>query len=193
MKTEKRFSPLTELRIEDGESPKIVGYAAVFNSRSVDMGGWYEIVSPGAFTRTLKDNADVRALVNHDPDQMLGRTKSGTLKLMEDAKGLRAEITPPDTQAARDAVSLIKRGDMSQMSFAFRLAQNGDIVKRDGKDIVRHLLDVDLSDVSVVAYPAYEQTEVNLRSLVDRIVQLPEESMYHIDLLKRKLSLKEKQ
>jgi len=87
------------------------------------MGGFVEIIKPGAFTKTL-DESDVRALLNHNSDQVLGRMSAGTLKLWEDDRGLRAEIHPPDTSAGRDAVALIKRGDLTGMSFGFRAVRD---------------------------------------------------------------------
>src|SRR5438128_11032112 len=91
-----------ELRVDAGAPPKLVGYAAVFNSKSLDLGGFIEIVRPGAFKRTLAAGADVRALVNHDPNLIIGRNKAGTLDVAEDDRGLKVTITPLDTQAGRD-------------------------------------------------------------------------------------------
>lgn len=156
-----------ELRADgqaDGEkAPMIIGYASVFDSLSEDLGGFREIVKPGAFTRTLRDNADVRALVDHDPSRILGRAKAGTLRMQVNAKGLRVEIDPPDTTAGRDIMASMKRGDVDGMSFAFRTVL--DEWRMEGPVVIRELLDVELFDVSVVAYPAYPATEVGLRSL----------------------------
>jgi len=150
-----------ELRTE-GDAGKIVGYAAVFNSKSEDL-GFREIVMPGAFDRSMREAHDVRALVNHDSNLILGRTKSGTLKLSVDERGLKAEIDPPDTQSARDALASIKRGDMDGMSFAFRTLTD-DWRMEDG-ELVRELRDLELVDVSVVAFPAYAATSVSARAL----------------------------
>ncbi|WP_220458146.1 HK97 family phage prohead protease [Vibrio diabolicus] len=109
---------------EDGEGPRIVGYAAKFNTRSNNLGGFVEVIAPGAFDDVLDD--DVRALFNHDRNFVLGRTKAGTLTLTVDEVGLRYEITPPDTQTVRDMViEPMDRGDVSQSSFAFRLPSDG--------------------------------------------------------------------
>lgn len=152
-----------EVRATDTGAPQIVGYAAVFDSPSQDLGGFTEIVKPGAFTRTLK-KADVRALFNHNPDYVLGRTKSKTLKLMEDAHGLMMEVMPPDQQWSRDLMDSIKRGDIDGMSFAFYTRKDNWYM--DGQTQYRELLDVELDDVSVVTYPAYPATQVGVRSLL---------------------------
>lgn len=151
-----------ELRAaKDDEPAKIVGYAAVFDSLSEELWGFREIILPGAFDRALKEKHDVRALVEHDSRLILGRTKSGTLGLDVDKVGLRSSITLPDTQAARDAQTSIERGDIDGMSFAF-VPKTEEWRLEDGIDI-REIHDVDLYDVSVVAYPAYPETSVSLR------------------------------
>jgi len=160
---EHRSFSLSEIRVA-GEGRKISGHAAVFNKLSEDLGGFREKIAPGAFASTIT-GADVRALFNHDPNYVLGRTKSGTLSLIEDAKGLAITIDPPETQWANDLIESVKRGDISQMSFGFRaVADEWD----DGKK-VRTLKEVELFDVSVVTYPAYPQTDVKIRSLIAKI------------------------
>jgi HK97 family phage prohead protease len=144
-------------------SPGILeGYAATFNSWSNDLGGFKEQIQPGAFDRALRQNQDVRCLVNHDPSLVLGRWKSGTLGLTTDARGLRFTCQLPDTTAGRDIHTLVKRGDLTQCSFAFRIAPNGDSWNRQRTE--RTLTDLDLMDVSAVTYPAYEDTSVSARS-----------------------------
>lgn len=161
---ERRFIT-TELRVSrDDDKAKIVGYAAVFNSWSEDLGGFREKIQPGAFGKTIK-KADVRALFNHDSNIVLGRTKSGTLRLKEDNTGLHMEIDPPDTQAARDLMTLIERGDITQQSFAFRTVEDDWKYKNNGNEAERTLIEVELHDVSPVTYPAYPDTSVGLRSL----------------------------
>lgn len=152
-----------EVRQEEKQRPRLVGYAAMFNLPSVDLGGFVEIVRPGAFTRTLAEGADVRALIDHDSSLIIGRNKAKTLSLAEDDTGLRVEIIPPDTQAGRDVVENVRLGNLDGMSFAFetRVQRWSDLAT----PVLRELLDVDLWDVSVVAYPAYPQTDVALRSL----------------------------
>jgi len=143
-----------------GDMPVIRGYAAVFDSLSEDLGGFREIVKPGAFTRSIKKNADVRALVNHDPSQILGRTRAKTLTLAEDDKGLSVEIDPPDTTLGRDIITSIERRDIDSMSFGF-ITRADEWIEEGGK-IVRHLIDVDLFDVSPVTFPAYRKTNVKV-------------------------------
>jgi len=150
-----------EMRVEGGDEPKIRGHAAVFNKLSVDLMGFKEKVAPGAFIQSI-ENSDIRALWNHNPDYVLGRNKSGTLSLEEDKKGLAIEISPPDTQWARDLMETIKRGDVDQMSFAFQVKK--DSWDETGKESVRTLEEVELFDVSPVTYPAYPQTDVKVRS-----------------------------
>jgi len=162
--TEKR-SYEVEMRVEDGDEPKIRGHAAVFNKLSVPLTGFREKVSPGAFLESI-ENSDIRALWNHNPDYVLGRNKSGTLNLEEDKKGLAIEITPPDTQWARDLMETIKRGDVDQMSFAFQVKK--DSWDETGKESVRTLEEVELFDVSPVTYPAYPQTDVKVRSVFEK-------------------------
>jgi uncharacterized protein len=151
-----------ELR-EDDIRPRIVGYAAVFDSLSEDLGGFRERVRVGAFTRSLRDGADVRALVDHNPSEILGRVKSHTLTLRPTARGLLAYIDPPNTTRARDLMESIRRGDVDGMSFGFKTVAD-EWHSEDGVE-VRDLTDVDLFDVSVVTFPAYPATEVGLRSL----------------------------
>lgn len=139
----------------------LVGYAAVFNSKSVDM-GFYEIVAPGAFSRALSSGIDVRALAHHDSSSVIGRRKAGTLRLEEDAKGLRVEIDLPDTSHGRDIRESVARGDLDGMSFGFSV-RDAAWETQDGED-VRILKDVEVYEVSVVAFPAYEGTEVSVRS-----------------------------
>lgn len=163
---ERRVFPLTELRAEgEGDGPKkIHGYAAVFNSWSVDLGGFRERIAPGAFAQTIQ-GADVRALFNHDPNYVLGRTKSGTLSLREDSKGLATEVDPPDAQWARDLVTSISRGDIDQMSFGFRTVKD-QWAAQDKALQERTLLEVELVDVSFVTYPAYARTSAGVRTLL---------------------------
>lgn len=161
---EKRVFVDCELRIEGENSPKIVGYAAKYNAWSVDLGGFREIIRPGAFKRAVSEEQDVRALVDHDSSMILGRTKSGTLRMSEDAVGLRVEIDPPDTSIAKDVMESIRRGDIDGMSFGF-VTRKDEWRNGKGGEMQRELIDVDLFDVSVVTYPAYPDTSVAMRSL----------------------------
>lgn len=191
MKPERRAFAMEGLRVvrAEGEPPKIVGHAAVFNSLSEDMGGWKEQIMPGAFAGVLGD--DVRALWNHDPNHVLGRTRNKTLSLAEDAKGLLIENTPPDTQMARDLLLLIERGDVSQMSFSFNVAAGGSQWAEEGGTVVRTILKfARLWDVSPVTFPAYPETDVAVRELrawKEALVPSPD-----LDLRSRRLKLTER-
>lgn len=147
----------------DGELPKIVGYAAVFDSESRDLGNFTEVIKPGAFNRALSENQDVRAFVDHDASKILGRTKAGTLELSTDSVGLRVEITPPDTTVGRDTVESVRRGDLDSMSFGF-VVRDDSWREVEGRAL-REIRDLDLHEVSLVSFPAYEETSVAVRRL----------------------------
>jgi len=159
-----------ELRaVEGGDGMTFEGYAARFNSPSDPIGGKFtEYIAPGAFTRSIKTRGyDVKLLWNHDTSQVLGSTRSGTLVLTEDANGLLARATLPDTQAGRDAATLIKRGDVAGMSFGFQVPAGGDSWNTDGT--VRTLNNVKLHEVSITAFPAYPASTASVRSEVRAI------------------------
>ena len=164
---ERRFVPATELRVEASApgGPRIAGYAALFDSDSEDLGGFVERIAPGAFGEAIK-TSDIRSLFNHDANFVLGRVRADTLVVREDDKGLWMEVTPPDTSWARDLMVSIGRGDISQMSFAFRLAKGGDEWKyeTDGNAIRTIRRVAEIADVSPVTYPAYPDTSVAVRS-----------------------------
>lgn len=148
--------------IPGGESVKIVGYAAVYNQLSDDLGGFKEKIKRGFFAPVI--NNDVRALFNHDNNYVLGRTKNETLKLEEDNKGLKIEIIPPDTTYSRDLINLIQRGDVDQMSFQFVVGEDS-WDNTDLNNIVRTLVScASLLDVSPVTFPAYPQTKAGIAS-----------------------------
>lgn len=154
-----------ESRADGG--PLIVGYAAVFYDPA-DPGTvfplWDDVeerIMPGAFDKAIAGD-DVRALFNHCPDAVLGRSKSGTLRLAVDARGLRYEIDPPDTQTARDVLAMLKRGDVSGSSFAFHPRER-TFREANGLYVIE-VRDVELFDVGPVTYPAYTGTEAAARS-----------------------------
>jgi HK97 family phage prohead protease len=158
-----------ELRAGDGDAktPVIRGHAAVFGQLSEDLGGFREQIAPGAFATAIDGTDDVRALFNHDANFILGRNRSKTLRLKEDARGLAIEIDVPDTQTIRDlVVAPIERGDVSQMSFGFSVRPNGqDWAKDDEGRVIRTLKSLRTFDVSPVVFPAYPQTDVGVREL----------------------------
>jgi HK97 family phage prohead protease len=154
-----------EVRAEDGKM-RLSGYAAVFNDSSVPL-PFKESIAPGAFRKTLSETPDVRLLINHE-GLPLARTKNGTLKLEEDERGLRFDADLADTQEGRDIYELVKRGDVDQMSFAFRV-----IRQKWNEDRSRRVLtEVSLADgdVSVVTYPAYPTTTVEAREHLKKAI-----------------------
>lgn len=148
-----------ELRADGDEKLKIVGHAAVFDTPA-EIWGFEEVIRKGAFTDAIKTD-DVRALWNHDPNYVLGRTKSGTLKLEEDDIGLKIENDPPETQWAKDLMISMQRGDVDQMSFGFIVLEE-KWSKREEEPDLREILKARLFDVSPVTFPAYEETDVSV-------------------------------
>jgi HK97 family phage prohead protease len=146
---------------EDG-TMRLSGYAAVFNNDSVPL-PFIERIAPGAFRKTLTETPDVRLLINHE-GLPLARTKNGTLRLKEDETGLYMDADLPNTQAARDLYTLVERGDVDQMSFAFRVIRQ----KWNEGRTERTLTELSLADgdVSVVTYPAYPTTTVEAREQI---------------------------
>jgi uncharacterized protein len=171
-KREVRTFSAAELRANKAaEEPGISGYAAVFNKSFEQRYGTYvfrEVIAPGAFTRALKEKQDVRCLVNHDENLVLGRTKNGTLTLSEDSTGLHFDCDIPDTQTAKDTRTSVDRGDIDQCSFAFITTKQTRTEEKDKDGAIiftRTIQDLDLLDVSVVTYPAYEETSCEARKL----------------------------
>ena len=157
-------SPIEVRKADQSSASTLRGYAAVFNTLSQPLCGFREQIAPGAFDGVL--NGDVRALFNHDPNHVLGRTLSKTLRLNVDKVGLFYEVDLPDTQAARDLTTCIDRGDVSQSSFAFRVAPNGDTWDENEDGIIIRTITkfAILYDVSPVTYPAYLDATVDVRS-----------------------------
>jgi HK97 family phage prohead protease len=159
-----------EARAEDGVL-RLSGYAAKFDSPSLPL-PFTERIAPGAFRKTLAETPDVRLLINHE-GLPLARTKNGTLRLSEDEVGLRFEADLPETQEARDLHTLIARGDVDQMSFAFRVIRQ----KWSDNRTERLLTEVSLADgdVSVVTYPAYPAASVEAREHLMNAIQAVKE------------------
>lgn len=210
---ERRYIDAEDLRAtepsEDGESLKVRGHAAVFDTLSGNLGGFREIIAPGAFSSAIKRD-DVRALYNHDPNQILGRVKSGTLRMWEDEIGLAVEIDLPNTERGRDLHEMIRRGDVDQMSFGFgvEVDDKGERRERWQKVNGEHVRTVEaakLYDVSPVVYPAYTSTDVSVRSTLPAESaaalatlegqESEEENNTHTgnDRLRKSLELKEKE
>jgi HK97 family phage prohead protease len=156
-----------EFDVRNGEASSdgmsFTGYAAVFNSPSEPL-PFTEVIREGAFKRSLKSRNEIKLFMNHNTDVVLGSTRAGTLKLSEDSRGLLAQAELPDTSAGRDLSVLMKRGDVSSMSFGFSVPPKGDAWSSDGA--TRELHQVRLHEVSIVTgFPAYEATTATVRSL----------------------------
>ena len=153
-----------ETRVDSTEDGRdlVVGHASVYDSRSNNLGGFYEFIERGAFTEELIANSDVRALINHDPNLILARNTSGTLNLTADERGLKYEFEMPETSYGKDLSISMKRGDITQSSFAFTVAEDDWSTDADGNNI-RTIKKIDrLYDVSPVTYPAYNMAESDL-------------------------------
>jgi len=146
--------------LKDGKKV-ITGYAIVFDSESRNLGGFTETIDPDAMKDA--DVSDVVALLNHDTNLVLGRTDK-TLTIVTDKKGLRYEIRPPDTQAGRDVVTSIERGDIRGSSFGFTVKEDEwTEPKEKGGNWERKITKFDrIYDVSPVVYPAYEATDTGV-------------------------------
>jgi HK97 family phage prohead protease len=166
MERETRSGLPVEIRAKDNGTVTVEGYAALYDSETVIAGLFREVIRPGAFRNALARGDDVTLNINHNDNFLLARTKSGTLHLEEDEKGLkiRSELDPTDPDVAR-LVPKMKRGDLSEMSFAFSIPDGGQAWSEgaDGMD-VREIRDVMLHDVSIVPTPAYGGTSIALRS-----------------------------
>lgn len=179
------------------ESGDVVGYAAVFNKFSRDLGGFIEIIERGAFSDVLGD--DVVALFNHSPDNILGRTTSGTVEIWQDDEGLGYRIKLPDTSLGNDMKKLIARGDITTSSFGFDLSRDGSQWEQDedGRAVHRIKKVSRLWDVSPVTWAAYPDTSVSTagykRFLANREESERAEYQRQMDWIARELALKEKE
>tara|TARA_R110001632_G_scaffold161651_3_gene280071 strand:- start:704 stop:1327 length:624 start_codon:yes stop_codon:yes gene_type:complete len=193
--TERRYLNFEASKLEyrgegDNKKPYVVGHAAVFNSLSENLGGFRELIQTNAFDDVLED--DVRALFNHDANLILARTKSGTLSLSVDDKGLRYEFDVPNTTAGRDLLVSLERGDVSQSSFGFTVAEDNWDEDKEGR-WVRNITKVKrLYDVSPVVYPAYPAADVAKRSLQEAIQKRKNDEVTphsNLDMFKHKINL----
>jgi HK97 family phage prohead protease len=177
----------------DTEMPmRFAGYAAVFNSPSEPL-PFIETIAPGAFRRSLKSDSEKRMFLNHNTDQVLASTRSATLSLSEDDRGLYVEAELPDTTYGRDLSILMQRGDVHSMSFGFSVPRGGDSWSEDGTS--RELREVILHEVSVVTgFPAYPATEgAQVRSTEEIAEPITEaEDGLPVDLARRMLELNAK-
>lgn len=152
-------------QLQTASQGRLSGYAAVYNAPSHDLGGFREIIKPGAFAKSLKDAPNVRALFDHDSRLVLATTRADTLQLREDAKGLSFELMLPATSYAKDLAALVDRGDVAGCSFAFRVRPGGEAWEQRSGDTFRILSDIELAEITITANPAYPDTEVALRSM----------------------------
>lgn len=184
------FSHKMDIETREDGSSTLVGYAAVFNSPSVEM-GWVETftesIAPGAFTRTLDKNKDVRALLDHQTGMIIARTKNGTLAMEQDDIGLKVRITPAATEDGKKAIEWVRSGLVDAMSFGFEAVSDKWGV-RGGKQH-RELLDVNLFEVSLVAFPAYPATSIGVRSAQSVWSTHCEEQRSNIERAKKRLRL----
>lgn len=146
------------------DGKRLTGHAAIFNSET-DLGSFVEVIRNGAFRKSLEGGSNIRALYHHEGSALLGTTRSGTLQLREDGKGLAFALQLPDTSHGRDLAILVERGDVAGCSFGFRVRDGGDRWEQRGAQTVRELLDVDLSEITLTSDPAYSDTSVALRSM----------------------------
>lgn len=151
-----------ELRSASLEGNTLNGIAHAYGQRAF-VNGRYETIAPGAFTNALK-SSDVVALFNHNPDALLGRQASGTLRIEDSDEGLMFSVDLPDTQAGRDVRVLVDRGDLNGASFGFLPGRVTFSKASDGMEIRQHVSVKDLIDVSPVSMPAFTGTSLALRS-----------------------------
>jgi len=167
-KLEQRSFSLDEAEVrEESDGLRFEGHAAVFDSPSEDLGGFTEFVERGAFRKVLGTQPDVRFLFNHNIDSVLARTKSGTMQLSEDPKGLHVDARWAPTSQARDLRILVERGDIDQMSFRFQVGKGNDSWSDQHGTATRSIRNFTaLRDVSLVTFPAYPGTHATVRSLI---------------------------
>ncbi len=163
----------------DGDKESVSGYCALFYDAN-DPGTEYQLyrglkerIAPGAFDRCISQRQDVRGLYNHNPDHLLSRVSSGTLRLSVDKKGLRYSMDLPQTQIGRDVAEMVRRGDLNGASFGFQVvsqrftnsppSSNAD----DDQDDIRELLDLDVMDASIVVFPAYQSASAEMGRMAD--------------------------
>jgi len=165
---ERRFIRGAQLRAKQGDKPGIAGVASVYNQQ-YDTGWMVETIKPGAFTRVLSETPDVRCLFNHDPNNLLGRTKSGTLRLSDASDGLHFECdTDSESRVGADVQRMVERGDLDGCSFSFSVAKQSWREEKNAAGEFVYYRDIEeideLGDVGPVTYPAYDGTSVAARA-----------------------------
>jgi len=186
MKDKMVIRTINGLEIEEraDKKPLIRGYASVFDSESQQLGWFIEVVRKGAFKRTLEENPDIRALLDHDTGKIIGRTKAGNLKIEEDSRGLKVTLEPIDTEDGRKAVEWVRSGVVDGMSIGF-MPKTVRWSLKDGVDL-REILDLTLYEVSLVAFPAFSATSATVRTSAGcEVRSLAEISAEGKDILKK--------
>lgn len=168
-KQEVRSLRTTELRVQsDASGAQTLSGIIRYNSLSYDLGGWQELIAPGAFAQALAPDADVLCLRDHDASVLLGRTKSKTLTLTDSDEGLRFSCSLPNTTQARDLAESISRGDLDANSFGFITLEDKWTADESGT-VLRTLIAVELMEISPCSFPAYPQSSVSVRQLPDSL------------------------
>ena len=145
----------------EGQPLELLGYASTFDA-PYEVDGMTETIARGAFERTLREKPDVFAFIGHDPNRVIARTTNGSLALQQDGHGLKVVLRPVDTQDGRDAATLVRTGTLDSMSFGF-LVKDDSIEMRDGR-LHREIRDVELHEVSIVAFPANANARISTRA-----------------------------
>jgi HK97 family phage prohead protease len=157
------FVPEFRTALTGEQENRMSGHASVFGAMAL-IGSHWEQIDKRAFGGALSRPDDVRFLLNHNPDNLLGRTSSGTLELNTDEGGLQVRSTLPDTTLGRDVRELVRRGDLTGMSFGFKPTNHHLGRAPDGR-LLRTITELELYDVSLATYPAYkESNDVVLRT-----------------------------
>lgn len=169
MKQDRLYFKVKNLRVENraaGEGEKdqrvIKGEAIVFNQKSLDLGGFREIILPGSADQSLLER-NQKSFWNHNTDFVLGSVRAGTMSLTKTETGIDFEISPADSPIVNSFVDTIDRGDVDQMSFGFRCLKDEWKIDHESDEVIREVITMDLREVSPVAHPAYPQTSVSMR------------------------------
>jgi len=159
-----------EARASGDGKKRLKGTAIVFNSKSSDLGGFVEVISPKALTRTLRESGDVLHLRDHDSSKLLGRTTAGTTTLTVDSDGLHFETVLPDTEIGNDTYENVRLRNLTGNSFGF-VATNDDWQQLPNGTLLRTVLDLDLFEISTTSFPAYQATSVNARAIRSQLAK----------------------
>jgi len=192
------YRPHEELRVleAEGQGTRIEGLAVPYGQLSEELGDFRELIQPGAFSKSLAGDSEMRADVEHDCRELLARRSKGTLEFREDKRGVWATVTVPDTTLGRDVVQNVRNGNLDAMSISFQCVPIVDKWVTRGQQVVREISEAVLTGVALTAFPVYPQTagSVALRSLAawrESQEPEPEEAVGETDILRRRLDLAE--